>query len=333
MSIQLPAGVEPAADWFIRARLKTRQLLLLVALADEGNIHRAARALHISQPAASKLLKELEEVLSVSLFERMPRGMRPTLYGEAIIRHARMALANLSQAYEDITAIKSGLLGQVRVGAITTPGITLLPDAVACVKVAHPRLRVTLEIDSSAVLLERMQQGKLDLAVARLDVDAERDPSMYRYAPLADEPVCALVRQGHPLLGASDVSLQTVSRAAWIVPPQGSVLRHRFDLMFQQASLVPPITVIESASLLFITKMIEHSDMIALLSDEVGRYYAAHHAVALLPLHMPCSMDSFGLITWRDQLPSPGARVMMQALHNAAAHVYGRTVTHEWLQA
>ena len=74
--------------WFIRARLKTRQLLLLVALAEEGNLHRAAQVLNMTQPAASKLLKDLEDVLEVSLFERLPRGMRPTWYGETMIRHA-----------------------------------------------------------------------------------------------------------------------------------------------------------------------------------------------------------------------------------------------------
>ena len=68
--------------WFIRARLKTRQLLLLVALAEEGNIHRAAQVLSMTQPAASKLLKDLEDVLEVPLFERLPRGMRPTWYGD-----------------------------------------------------------------------------------------------------------------------------------------------------------------------------------------------------------------------------------------------------------
>ena len=88
--------------WFIRARLKTRQLLLLVALAEEGNIHRAAQVLNMTQPAASKLLKDLEDVLEVSLFDRLPRGMRPTWYGETMIRHARVALASLNQAHDEL---------------------------------------------------------------------------------------------------------------------------------------------------------------------------------------------------------------------------------------
>ena len=94
--------------WFIRARLKTRQLLLLVALAEEGNIHRASQVLNMTQPAASKLLKDLEDVLEVPLFDRLPRGMRPTWYGETMIRHARVVLASLNQAHEELTALKAG---------------------------------------------------------------------------------------------------------------------------------------------------------------------------------------------------------------------------------
>src|SRR5947208_5407024 len=94
--------------WFIRARLKTRQLLLLVAMEEEGNIHGAAQVLNMTQPAASKLLKDLEDMLEVRLFERLPRGVRPTWYGETMIRHARMALASLSQAHMEIDPLKAG---------------------------------------------------------------------------------------------------------------------------------------------------------------------------------------------------------------------------------
>ena len=88
--------------WFIRARLKTRQLMLLTAICDEGNIHRAAEVLNMSQPAASKLLKDLEDMLGVTLFDRQPRGMRPNWYGETMIRHARIALSSLREAGQDV---------------------------------------------------------------------------------------------------------------------------------------------------------------------------------------------------------------------------------------
>src|SRR5919197_4989427 len=108
----------PTPPWFLRARIKTRQLMLLIAIGDECNIHRAAEILKMSQPAASKLLKDLEDALGVALFERLPRGMRPTWYGESMIRHARMALLNLAQAGSELEALKAGLLGAVTLGAI-----------------------------------------------------------------------------------------------------------------------------------------------------------------------------------------------------------------------
>ena len=308
--------------WFIRARLKTRQLLLLVALAEEGNIHRAAEVLSMTQPAASKLLKDLEDVLEVSLFDRLPRGMRPTWYGETMIRHARMALASLNQAHVELTAIKTGHYGQVGIGAITSPGLSVLPAAVALVKQQHPSLRISLDIETSPVLLDRLEQGRLDMVVGRLY--AEHDKANLRYEPLTEELVCAIARPGHPLLSVPGLTLRDVHAAGWIVPPAGSVLRHRFDLMFQQESLAPPLNTLETSSLLFITRMLQQSDMVAVLAADVGHYYASHGIVSVLPLTMPCHMDDFGIIIRTDRLLSPAAKVMMKALKQTCMAQYGR---------
>jgi DNA-binding transcriptional LysR family regulator len=310
------------SHWFVRARLKTRQLLLLVALAEEGNIHRAAEVLNMTQPAASKLLKELEDVLEVPLFDRLPRGMRPTWYGEAMIRHARVALSSLNDAHDEVQALKDGRAGLVNVGAITTPAVSLLPVAVAIVKRDQPNLRVALDVETSPVLLERMDQGKLDILVARLF--EQHDKSRLRVESLSEEPVAALVRPGHPLLKVTGLTLRDVVGAGWIVPPAGSVLRHRFEMMFQSENLAPPINVIETAALLFITRMLQQGDMIAVLALDVARYYAAHGMGAVLPLAMPCRMDAFGIITRTDRLLSPAAKVMMRALKTAALSVYER---------
>jgi DNA-binding transcriptional LysR family regulator len=308
--------------WFIKARLKTRQLPLLVAIAEEGNIHRAAQVLNTTQPAASKLLKDMEDALQVPLFDRLPRGMRPTRYGETMIRHARVALATLDQAHDEINALKAGRFGQVSVGAITSPALMLLPPAVALVKQEHPNLRVAIEIETSDVLLERLAQGKLDILVARLF--AQHDKSQLRYERLTEEPVCAVARPGHPLLGVAGLSLRDVAAAGWIVPPAGSVLRHRFELMFQEEGLAPPANILETAALLFVTRMLQQSDMLAVLAADVVRYYAAHGIVTALPLAMPCHMDDFGIITRTDRIPSPAAKVMMRALKTSSLPIYGR---------
>jgi len=308
--------------WYVRARLKTRQLLLLVALAEEGNIHRAAEVLNMTQPAASKLLRELEAMLGVPLFERLPRGMRPTRYGDAMIRHARAVIGSLDQAQEEVMGLKAGQLGHVAVGAITSPAVKLLPPAVAALKRESPGMRVSVEIENSNVLLDRLAQDKLDLVVGRLS--AEHDTLPLRYEPITGEPVCVVARPGHPLRDTQALSLATVQHASWIVPPEGSVLRHRFDLMFRRASLVPPADVVESSALLFVTQMVEQSNMLAVLAADVAEYYAGHGMVEIQPLDVPCHMDDFGLITRTDRLLSPAAERMAEALRTATRDVYSR---------
>lgn len=308
--------------WFIRAKLKTRQLLLLVAVAEEGNIHRAAQVLNMTQPAASKLLKDLEDALQVSLFDRLPRGMRPTWYGDTMIRHARVALNSLNQAHDELEAAKAGQFGQVNVGAITAPGLALLPPAVALVKREHPNLQIALQIETSDVLIDRLNQGKLDVLIARLF--AQHDKTDLRYEMLTDEPVCAVARPGHPLLNGPALSLHDVVDAGWIVPPAGGVLRHRFDLMYQEEGLQAPSNVVETASQMFTTKMLQQSDMLSVVATDVARYYADHGLLAILPLTLACQMDAFGIITRRDRLLSPAAKVMLRALKTSALTVYGK---------
>jgi DNA-binding transcriptional LysR family regulator len=110
---------------------------------------------------------------------------------------------------------------------------------------------------------------------------------------------------------------------AWIVPPPGSVLRHRFELMFQEEGLEAPADLIETTALLFVTKMLQGSEALAVIATDVARYYAQHGLVAILPIALPCKMDAFGLITRTDRLLSPAAKVMLRAIKSAALTVYG----------
>jgi DNA-binding transcriptional LysR family regulator len=309
--------------WFIRARLKTRQLLLLTAICDEGNIHRAAEVLNMSQPAASKLLKDLEDMLGVSLFERLPRGMRPNWYGETLVRHARIALSSLREAGQEVEALKSGLAGRVSLGAITGPALTLIPPALAELARESPKLRIELHVESSDVLIEQLAQGKIDLMIGRLFDGAEKID--LRYERLAEEPVSAVVRPGHALLAATKLKLSDLAERSWIVPPLGSVLRQRFDLMFREAGLSPPTHIIETSSQLVITRMLEQSDFIAVVPTDVARYYARYAMVTPLPLQLSCTMDAFGIITRRDWLLSPAATVLLRAIRSSATNNYGCT--------
>jgi DNA-binding transcriptional LysR family regulator len=304
-------------NWFLKARLKTRQLLLLIALDDHRNIHRAAEELHMTQPAASKQVKDLEEMLDVRLFDRLPRGMEPTMYGETMIRHARMALTSLALAHDDIVALKAGLAGQVEVGVIMTPAMSLLPRAIANVKKVAPMLRIEAHMEASNVLLDRLQRGTLDFMIGRI-LEKENSSGLV-YEELTEEPACAVVRVGHPLLGSRNLCLQDIHDKAWILPPHGSILRHRFDMMFRRAGLDVPVNVVDTTALLLITALLQQTDALHVMPVDVAQYYASLNVISVLPIELPCKMDAFGIIRQKDHLLSPGAELLLQAVRSAAA--------------
>jgi DNA-binding transcriptional LysR family regulator len=307
-------------NWFLKARLKTRQLLLLIALDDYRNIHRAADELHMTQPAASKQIKDLEEMLDVKLFERLPRGMEPTIYGETMIRHARMALTSLALAHDDIVTLKAGLTGQVEVGVIMTPAMALLPRAIARVKEEAPLLRIGVQLETSNLLLDKLQHGTLDFMIGRIFDTG--DTSGLIYEELTEEPACAVVRPGHPLLERKNLTLQDIAPLPWIVPPHGSILRYRFDMMFRRASLEPPSNVVDTTAMLMITALLQQTDSLHVMPIEVAQYYASLNVMRILPIEIPCKMDAFGIIRHQDHLLSPGADLLLRAVRAAAKEIY-----------
>src|SRR6185295_15175260 len=148
------------SPWFIRARLRTRHLLLLTAVGEEGNIGKAAELLNMSQSAASRLLSDLEDIIGAPLFDRLPRGVRANWYGETMIRHARIVLDRLNEASHEIALLKAGLTGHVNIGAICGPAISFVPRAIAAVVGAYPLIRIQLVVHSSNELLQLMKDGK-----------------------------------------------------------------------------------------------------------------------------------------------------------------------------
>ena len=307
-------------NWFLKARLKTRQLLLLIALDDYRNIHRAADELHMTQPAASKQIKDLEEMLDVKLFERLPRGMEPTIYGETMIRHARMALTSLALAHDDIVTLKAGLTGQVEVGVIMTPAMALLPRAIARVKESAPLLRIGVQLETSNLLLDKLQHGTLDFMIGRIFDTG--DTSGLIYEELTEEPACAVVRPGHPLLERKELKLADIAPLPWIVPPHGSILRYRFDMMFRRAGLEPPANVVDTTAMLVITALLQQTDSLHVMPMEVAQYYASLNVMRILPIELPCKMDAFGIIRHQDHLLSPGADLLLRAVRAAAKEMY-----------
>ncbi|MFL6656446.1 MAG: LysR substrate-binding domain-containing protein [Massilia sp.] len=311
---------DPRSDRFVRSHLKTRHLVLLVELGRHGSIMHAAEAANLTQPAASKLLGELEHALGVLLFDRLPRGVAPTWYGQIMIRRAGAALAEMDAAHQEVMELLSGLRGRVDVGSVLTPSASLVPEAVNLLKARQPRVLVSITVETSKILVQRLRAGELDVVVGRiLDTEAAAELS---FEPITDEPHSIVVRAGHPLVGRPDLGLDELVKQGWILPPTGSILRDRLTAMFLSQGLEPPAETVETLALPVIANLLVGSDMVVALPQELVQPYLQTGLLTLLPFDLGLRMDLYGIITRRQHQLSPGAEAMLATLREVAAARY-----------
>lgn len=304
----------------VRSTLKIRHMQLLIALDEARTMHQAASAAHMTQPGASKMLRDIEDLLGVPLFKRLPRGLRPTLYGAAMLRHVRMALAHLEHGYESIATLQAGLSGRVAIGVILAPALTLVPQAIARAKEEAPNLCIAVEVGTSNDLVVGLKQERFAFLIARI-LEGEDEPSL-RYEDISEESDCVVARIGHPLLERDDLTLKELSGAKWILSPHGTILRNRFDMMLRRADLEMPANVVEATSMAVITSLMQQTDFVHVMPVDVARYYVHTGELAIVPIAIPCKMESYGIITHRDHLLSPATGLLLRHVRNVANEIF-----------
>lgn len=303
-------------DWYIRANLKPKHLQMLVALDDLRHLGRVANSLHVSQPAVSLALGELEKGLGFKLFERTPRGVVPNIYGECLIKQARVVLACLAQVRDELHALQSGSSGKITVGALPamTPG--LLPHALAMLKQRTPHTSVVVQEGSMDALLPELRRGAIDMMVGRL---VNRDFS----DDLSEEVlykgnIVLVVGHKHPLAGRKKIAWDDLASYPWVLPPVGSLSREPLENVLQQNGCALPADAIETLSIHVITGYLQLSNAIGLLSQVVARHYIQTGLLAQLPLTLPDPLRSIGMTWSRHKPQSPAVKAFMECLRHTA---------------
>lgn len=297
---------------FRQLRFKSRQIMLLTALDEHRNLHRAAAAIHTTQPAATALLHQLEEGLGVVLFERHARGMRPTPYGEVMIRYARGVLHDFDRAGDEMRALASGSSGLVRVGSVMGGVPTILTQTLSRFKGSHPNVRMSIQVDTSDLLIPALIRGDLDVVLGRLPDQFQSDELEIEL--LEGEPMSIVARMGHPLFGRAEITLHDLVSETWILHPSGSPMRRRVEAALQQAQLVTSLDIVETASILATTSLMEGSDMISVVPLAVARHYANYGLLAIFPVELPILMAQLGIITPKRKEQSSAMKSFLHCL-------------------
>ena len=252
-----------------RLSLKPAQLRLVHQIATHGQLQLAAENLAMTQPAASRMLAEVERQVGAPLFLRLPKGMEPTEIGATFLRRARVILREMDSIATDMRDLRGGHAGAVRVGAVTGPAVSYLVPAVRQVKLQAPDAQISVEVLPSRELLHQLKAGSLDFVLAR--ILPEFDSRDFNILPMRDEKVSLIARATHPLARAQAITMTELASYEWIMQRRGAPIREASLAAFSAVGLPEPRDIIDTPSILWTIAYLAQSDAIAPVSDEVAQ--------------------------------------------------------------
>ncbi|QGY33107.1 LysR substrate-binding domain-containing protein [Pantoea cypripedii] len=301
-------------DWYLQINLKARHLRLLVAIDTYRNLTQVAEITHVTVPAVSKSLAELERGLGLVLFSRTTYGLMPTEYGECLIRHAKTMLGILHQARDELKALNSGAEGKVRIGMLAASASVLLPQALQLLKERSPGTNITVTEGTTESLLPELWQGQLDLVVGRLP--AMDTLGSFEEKELLEEPVVLMTGRHHPLAHRKSVQWTDLAAYPWILPPPGSLLRDPLEQVLEAKNVPLTNNYIETLSIHVVRGHLQASDFIAVMA--VSLVNDADDYFYKLPLKLPKLLRPAGVLWNRNRGLTPSAKLMVSCLEEAA---------------
>jgi LysR family pca operon transcriptional activator len=264
----------------IDPQIRMRHIRCFLETARLGSLSAAADALHVSQPAASKTIKELEDILGVALFDRSGRRLTLTRAGSLFQRHAGPAMVDLRRA-QDMAQSAPKDLTRLAVGALPTAATDLLPLAALRLRQEMPECLLRVTTGPNWMLLSQLREGALDMVVGRMPPAGTTEGLSFRQ--LYSERVVPVVRPDHPLL-SREWALTELDDFPLMLPPSGAVISQSVRTFLHSIGLGTARPAFENVSLAFGRKVVQRSDTIWFISHGVVREELEIRTLALLPL-------------------------------------------------
>lgn len=298
------------------SRLRFRHLQFLDILGKTRNLRLAAEQMHITQPAATKMLMDIEEMLEARLFDRLPRGMRPNELGLFTLNYAHAALDGHRKFIDEFSNLKQGGHGHLTIGAISGSAAHLLLAAVAELQRMRPLLVVKVLEQSSDQLIVWLAERKIDVMIGRFTEASQRD--QFQYERLSGEGLHITAGMHHPLRGPRAPGLQELANWPWILYPTSTALRKVSDDIFSGAGLSLTSGIVETPSFLFALELMQSTNMLSLQPAALVDKYVRRGLLTRIASELPGRMPDFGLITLQGEPPSTAMLAFMDVIRDIA---------------
>lgn len=297
-------------------RLRMRQVALLLAIGQHRTLRAAAAQLGLTQPAATKMLQELESAMGHALFDRVGRGLQLTAAGHCVLAYFEGLQGHFDALTRELGELEQGSAGKLCIGSIMAASPAVLTQALIRLKALYPLLTIEITVDTSDRLSDALRRGDLDLVIGRVP---DTNAGAFSFSPIAEEALSIVASPQHPLAGQARVAWAELLAYPWILQPHGSPMREVMEHEFKNQRSPLPRGLIETASILTTTNLIGNSDMLAVMPTEVAERYEAHGLLACLRYTVRQRLSVYGTIAARDRPAGPAATQLMQFLGSATA--------------
>lgn len=290
------------------------QLRHFLAAAQYGSLHAAANALAISQPALTKSIRRLEQVLGLALFDRHARGVRLTVFGEALLLHARSLQAELRLADETMRELRATTRGLVRLGAGPSMSATLMPPLAARLMESGPAIRLHIRSGLNDSLLAALQSGDLDFAITSMP--AAPVAGLVHQRLFTDKVVVA-ARRGHPL--AAGAAMSELAAARWAMPNRNVLTHIRLAELFREHGFEGPDIWIETDSMPYLLDVLGQTDLLSYVPVPL----LAGRDLVVLDVPDTVWQRTVSLSYWRRRTLTPASEALLSVLHEVVRDVHG----------
>jgi LysR family pca operon transcriptional activator len=243
-----------------KSRIRLRHLHSFLAVAQERNLRKAADKLHLTQPAISKTLTELEAIVGVKLLERNRQGAQLTHEGELFLPRALNVLEALDAASSAVGQEQQPNEEPITIGALPSVAPDLIPPVLQTFRQRHPTAKVRIQTAANAPLLNILKAGEVDFVLGRMS-----DPQMMvglSFELLYMEPLLFAVRNGHPLAKKASLSLNDIVTYPFVISPTGTIPRHNAESYLRSRGFAIPANCTEMLSVSVARQIVRQSDAV-----------------------------------------------------------------------
>lgn len=303
-------------DRLARKGLKLRHLRLIAALREVGRVSIAAQRLNMTQPAASRLLAELEQITAANLYTRHSRGIELTDLGVHLAERARRVLRDLEDTDREIREMSGGKRGSVSVGSVTGPALEVLLPVIRHMRVTHPAIDVSVTMETSMKLVEALLSGSVDFIIGR--IVGEADPRLFSSQMIGEERLSLIVRKGHPLSRRVPLTLEDCIRYDWVMQTRDGLLSQTVERYLTDAGFPLPNRIVRTSSQLITLALIGQTNAIAPVARSAANFYADPDGlgsrIVKLPVAEDLKVSPFSLICLKDRTLTPASQLFYAAI-------------------